>query len=163
MLGALQWLGSRKSKTPSDGEGQPQRDDGTLAKVRNALEETQAAMIPSKLDFKKRMRIAAIYVVFLLQSTITDALLKLFTCVKVTANEPLSMNTISTLLTRRWALHTCSTTASTSIAPAQHTSCGNFSSHCRCYSSSALCCRPSPSITYPSGIKSSKQSITVTR
>ena len=53
MLGALQWLGSRKFKKPSD-------SDGAFAK---ALEETQAAMIPAKLSLKKRVRIAAIFVV----------------------------------------------------------------------------------------------------
>ena len=85
MLGALQWLGSRKSKKPSDSEGQQEHDDGAFTKVHKALEETQAAMIPAKLSLKKRVRIAAIFVVFLLQSTITDTMLKLFTCVKVTA------------------------------------------------------------------------------
>lgn len=166
MLAALKWLASRKSKKPSSSEGEPQRDnssdDGALSKVRDALEETQAAMIPSKLGFKKRVRIAAIYVVFLLQSTITDAMLKLFTCVKVTAHSS-SRDRPNNTSDSRWARHTCSTTVSTSIAPAKHTLCGNFYSHYRCYSSSALCCRPSPSTTYLSGIKSSRMSITMMR
>ena len=125
MLATLKWLGSRKPKKPSDSEVQPQHDnssdDGALSKVRHALdaslEETQAAMIPSKLGFKKRVRIAAVYIVFLLQSTITDAMLKLFTCVKVTANSS-SRHHPNNTSDSRWAHHTCSTTVSTSIAPA---------------------------------------------